>query len=340
LYALAGVLALALLACGRAAPAGPLAAPPPHFQALVVGAPDPQGNHTTLFYDSAGGRALTTLVPGNASEPRFAGAGRISYLLPGGVESADAADGADGSPRAEASDPGLLAAAHAWSSRSAMAYLAYPSSSHPERAGELVIRPARGRQATVSLPAAGAGAQLSFSPDGRLLLLVDPTTLQVRRLDGTLVFSREATAAGPPSDPVWANDGTLYFWDQRGVNATDPVSGATRTVLPGVRWYNPGASPDGRHLVFEVRDAQGLPYLRLLDAATGGLVSGFSLAGASHARFISPTELWYHEETVCDRCREPTRAADEIMRYDLGQRTERKTGVTGFVSDLRTVPGG
>jgi hypothetical protein len=338
LYALAGGLALMLLACGRAAPAGPLTAPPPRFQALVVGAPDPQGNHLTLLYDSAGARTLTTLVPGNASEPRFAGPGRISYLLPGGVESADAAAG---SSRVEASEPALLAAGHAWSSQDAMAYLAYPSSSHPDRAGELVIRPARGRAAaTVQLPgSAGTRAQLSFSPDGRLLLLVDSTMLQVRRLDGRLVFSPTARGGAPPSDAVWANDGTLYFWDARGVNASDPITGETRTVLPGVRWYNPDASPDGRHLVFEVRDAQRLPHLHLLDTATGGMVSGFALAGASHARFISPTALWYHEETVCDQCREPTQAAAEIMRYDLAQRAERTTGLAGFVADLRTGPG-
>jgi hypothetical protein len=333
-YFLVAGFALTLVACGRAAPSGPLSAPQPRFQALVVGAPDVQGNQATLLYDSAGGQALATGVPGNGSEPRFAGAHRVAFLLPGGVESAD---GVAGSPRIETTDPTLLAGGHAWSSRATLAYLAYPSSSHPDRSSELVIRPARGVATIVNLPAATGRADLRFSPDGRLLLLAHPTDLEVRRLDGSLAFT--PGQAGPaPAEATWASDGTLYFWDARGVNAADPFTGRTRTVLPGLRWYHPDASPDGRHLVFEVRDSQGLPHLRLLDTATGGLVAGFTIAGASHARFVSPAEIWYHEEAVCTACPEPTQAAGEILRYDLAQRTERATGLTGFVADVRSLP--
>jgi hypothetical protein len=337
LFALAVALPLVLAACGRPAPFSPPGASPPRFQALVVGPPEAQGNHATLLYDSAGGRALATGVPGNASEPRFAGAGRIAYLLPGGVESARVEAGPS---RTEAGDPMLLAGGHAWSSTATLAYLAYPSSSHPDRPSELVIRPAGGATTTISLPANAGPGQLWFSPDGRFLALADSIALEVRRLDGSLAFAPAASGGVRPSEATWGRAGTLYFWDARGVNASDVASGETRTVLPGLRWFNPDASPDGRHVVFETHDGQGLPRLHLLDTETGGLVSSFSLAGASHARFVSPTEIWYHDEAICGACAEPTAAASEILRYDLVRRTERTTGLAGFVADVRTLPAG
>jgi hypothetical protein len=189
----------------------------------------------------------------------------------------------------------------------------------------------------VRLPATTGRTQLRFSPDGSLLLVADSTTLQVRRLDGSLAFAPTAGVDVYPSDATWGSDGTLYFGDARGVSAGNPLTGETRAVLPGVRWYDPASSPDGRHVVFEVRDQQKLPHLRMLDTATGAIVSGFSLAGASHALFVSPTELWYHEEAVCDRCAAPTQATGEILRYDMTRRTERLTGVSGFVADVRTL---
>jgi hypothetical protein len=330
------IMSVALLACGRPAQPGHTSAPPASFQALVVGTPDAQGNRVTTLFDSTAGRTLTMPAPGNASEPLFALGGRISYLLPSGVQSADPAAGTQ---RTEATEPALLAGGHAWSSRTTLAYLAYPSHPGPDRRGELVIRPQGAPSTTVPLPASAGRGQVRFSPDGTLVLLVDATGLQVRRLDGRLVFAPPVRAGSPPSEAVWASDGTLYFWDARGVNASDPRSGATTTVLPGVRWYNPDAAPDGRHVVFEVRDGQRLPALELLDTATGRPVAGFGLLGASHARFVSQSELWYHEEVVCDACRDPTRPAEEIVRYDLAQRTGQATGVSGFVSDVRTLPG-
>jgi hypothetical protein len=196
----------------------------------------------------------------------------------------------------------------------------------------------------VALPATsawgGGPPQLQFSPDGQLLLLVDATldgaaggasraTLQVRRLDGRLVFAPISTVpgAGLPSDATWAGNRKLYFSDARGVNVADLAGGTVRTVLSGVRWYHPDTSPDGGTVVFELRDRPGAPCMMLLDTATDTLVSGYERDGATLARFVSPTEIWFHEMLGAQ-------VSSEIRGLDTVRLTEAPTGLSGFVTDV------
>ena len=339
-------LALVLVGCGRSATGGSPTPPDPTFQALVASVPDPEGNATTTRYDSATRRAQTTPAPGNASAARFTGPGRISYLVTDSIQSQDVRGGGQ---RTEAASRSLLIAGYAWSSRGALAYLAQASEPGAGRGGELVIR--RPGAATVTVPMAlGSGMaaadppQLDFSPDGSLLLLVDPlhggtagATLQVRRLDGRLVFGPASTApaAALPSDATWGDGEKLYYRDARGVNVADLRSGTTRTILPGVRWYRPDTSPDGRTIVFELHDAGGVPRLELLDTATDGVVPGFERDGATLARFVAPNEIWFHPVAPCAACGGSPEVRSEIVSLDTARVTERPTGLSGFLMDVR-----
>lgn len=339
-------LAIGLAGCGRFASGGSPTPPDSTFQALVASAPDPEGNVTTTRYDSATRRAQTTPAPGNASSARFTGPGRISYLVTDSIQSQGVQGGEQ---RTEATGRSLLIAAYAWSSRGALAYLAQAAEAGTGRGGELVI--ARPGRSTVTVPLALGSAtapadppQVAFSPDGSLLLVVDPlhagtaaATLQVRQLDGRLVFG--PTPSGPegglPSDATWGSGQKLYFRDARGVNVADLRTGTTGTILPGVRWYRPDTSPDGRTIVFELRDGLGTPRLELLDTATDTVVAGFARDGGTLARFVAPNEIWFHAVTTCAGCDAVTQVRSEIVSLDTVRVSERPTGLSGFLTDVR-----
>jgi hypothetical protein len=107
-----------------------------------------------------------------------------------------------------------------------------------------------------------------------------------------------------------------------------------------VRWYNPDASPDGRTVVFERRDGRGLPRLQLLDATTDKVVDGFERDGGSLARFVSPTDIWFHETGSCAGCTAPARGQGGIVSLDVARLTEEPISLAGFVTDVRQVPAG
>lgn len=322
---LALVVALPLMAgaCGQAVPAGPRPAPATiSYQALVAGASDPEGNTLTVRFDSMPGRARQTAVPTNASDARFTSSGAISYLLPDSIHTLAPSGGA----RTDATAGSGVIVAFAWNDGGTLAYLA-----HANAAGagsRLVIRDPAGAATTVSLSPAAAGGtpSLRFSPDGRLLLLVDvaltgSSTLQVRRLDGSLVFQ-----ASGATEATWAGARRVYFLDARGVDVADLTAGVTRTILPDLRWHAPDTSPDGRAVVFELRDGGGQPRLELLDTSTDAVVPGFEVDEGTAARFVSATEVWFHEA-----------GGAAIVSLDVERRTEAPTGLTGMVTDVRQV---
>jgi hypothetical protein len=320
-------LALLATACGRAVAGGP--APGPElttYQALVAGAADAEGNTLTERFDSAVARAQATAVPTNASGARFTATGAISYLLPDSIHTLELAGG----DRTDATSPTRVIDGFTWSDNGALAYVAH--SSAPTSGSRLVIRPSGSAASAVALPPAVGGPtpSLRFSSDGRLLLLVDAAlaagggaqgTLQVRRLDGSLLYQ-----ASGASEATWGGNRRVYFMDARGVNVADLTTGTTRTILPGARWRTPDTSPDGRTVVFELLDARGMSRLELLDASTDSVLPGFERDGGTSPRFVSPNEIWFHDM-----------GADGIVCLDVERRTETPTGLSGIVTDVRQV---
>ncbi len=253
--------------------------------------------------------------------------------------------------------------AYDWS-QNGVAYLALGSASLGS--SQLVIRSTAGTPVTVTLPEVLGGGEgsVQFAPDGNSVLVVDTmlgfmqstaqgqSPVQVRRLDGTVRFSApwDGEDASMPSDAVWGTDGRLYFWDSQGVSVANLSSGVTKTLLAGVRWYSPSVSPDGRFIVFAVRDAQGIPRLELLDTGTGSVVSGFGISSASNAVFVSPTLIWYHQEPACsgDACKrtgwatelggQTTQVLDPLLSYDLSTHSGGPVGLSGVVTDSRVLP--
>jgi hypothetical protein len=316
-------LALLAAACGTGVAGGPgSGAGTTSYQTLVVGTPDPEGNSLTVRFDSLAARSQPTAVPTNAADERFTPTGAISYRLPDSIHTLELAGGG----RTDATAPTGAIVAFAWSGGGTLAYLTHGTAM--VGGSRLVIRGVVGAPRTIALPPAvgGAAPSLRFSPDGRLLLMVDPalpgqSSLQVRRLDGGLVFQ-----AGGASEATWAGSGRVYYMDAHGVNVADLATGRARTILPDVHWQAPDSSPDGSTVVFELHDGGGLPRLELLLASTGTVLPGFERDGGTDPRFVSPTEVWFHDA-----------GGPAIVSLDIGRRTETPTGLSGVVTDVRQV---
>jgi hypothetical protein len=119
---------------------------------------------------------------------------------------------------------------------------------------------------------------IRFSPTGTYFVLVHtvttPNTFQIRRSsDGAVVW---ASPSGPldfqspgfATMAVWSQGvDRLYFRDGTGVRRWDP-SGTVTTPVPGLRWYEPSISPDGRTIAYMVLDAQANPHVELIDLQT------------------------------------------------------------------------
>lgn len=338
---------LVLAACGQTTanrpsptPTAPSPSPIVGFQALYAD-PSIQGS-PIQFFDSTVGQPR--LVHGSVNQvlrqPRFAGTDRVSVLSPEGVVSADL----NGSSR-RIEVAGSFAS-HAWGPDGTVAAV---EPADVIQGSRLVVRVPGRTPVTVSLPPYPAASErgtigLDFSPDGRLLLVQAPfavqpggpperSSIQVRRLDGTLLFGAPITKLPEvPTWAVWSADGTLYYTDPRGVVSVDTASGKARVVLADMHWSRPDVSPDGRVIVFQTWEGD-TPVLHLLDVATGK-VGGFARTWVTHPQFVSSTRLWLNEEAPCTQCMTPTQTLPSILGYDLPTRTESRTGLTGILNDF------
>lgn len=341
----AALLAVAMLvgtaACGSvathpgASPStqpNPTATPTPTFQALVGGVEKGNSGPITL-YDSATGRTTALGVLGGVIH--FAGPGRLSFLAEdGGLVSAKL-DGTD--RRVEVRGPVLE---YGWRSDGTLAYVTDTKPGAPDDRGQLVIRPVGGGPSVTADLGPGAAftgvpqQTIQFSPDGTLVMVAQTTfgssPLSIHRLDGTVLFAPQGTHG------AWAPDGRLYYSNDAGIFAADPVTGSTRTVVSGVRWYNPAVSPDGHYAVFEQWPPNDLgggpstqPWLRALDTRNGTIVSGFQLDASVSAHFVGPTRFWFQRIAHQD-----SPSLRPVVAYDLATLTESQTGLTGTVWDV------
>jgi hypothetical protein len=108
-----------------------------------------------------------------------------------------------------------------------------------------------------------------FSPNGDFVALGaqgaatsgEQAAVQVRRLDGTLVFS-----SGGTGQLTWAGESPkLYFQSATGIQVWAPDTGAV--ALPVKFWSSPSRSPGGRWLAYSTGDYPA--EVRILDTRNG-----------------------------------------------------------------------
>lgn len=123
---------------------------------------------------------------------------------------------------------------------------------------------------TITSSYIGVGAtRVEFSPTGEFVALGsrgaaasgERASVQVRRLDGTLVFSADGTG-----QQTWAGESPrFYFESSTGVKVWDPDDRVQQ--LPVKTWRSPSASPGGRWLAYTTGDNPS--ELRLIDTRSG-----------------------------------------------------------------------
>jgi hypothetical protein len=175
--------------------------------------------------------------------------------------------------------------------------------------------------------------RLSYSPDGAFISVVQSgisSFLRVWTADGRILSSSDAQGT---SMSIWSG-GSLYFHDSKGVEVWR--NGVISTLLPGIAWIRPKASPGGGQIVYEARDANGSANVFLVDTASGKIRN----LGKSRVEpaFITPRYVWYEAEPVCvaaGTC-EPTVpgiATGTTYIYDLQDGIETESVITS-VADV------
>jgi hypothetical protein len=159
------------------------------------------------------------------------------------------------------------------------------------------------------VPAFGADPtqlfRVGFSADGQFVAMSamyaigqpgsgSQAPVQVRRLDGSLVATSadSITFSQSLTNFIWVGS-SLYFADKNGIEMWN--QSRVVEVLPGVHWIRPKLSPDGRLIVYHWLDANGLPHVFVLDAATG-TVSQVSSLGGAEGSFLTSRYAWYQQE--------------------------------------------
>jgi hypothetical protein len=190
----------------------------------------------------------------------------------------------------------------------------------------------------------GAGAEdmsleVMFSPNGQFVSLVDyvlkGATLQVRRLDGSLVGAEirsDQSNPNPPRMGVWSGK-DLFFRDNQGVERWS--NGDIKPFLPGVAWLHPWASPNGGQIVYAVRGTDGFARVSLVDTSNGR-TRQLSSQPRTWPIFLTPRYVWYRGERACRAndpiCRDAT-LSDTTYIHDLQTGTEWESIITN-VADV------
>ena len=187
----------------------------------------------------------------------------------------------------------------------------------------------------------GPLVQLEFSSGGQYLLTYTESPKQSERpnfivfaMDGSVAFQSATANFG-----VWDKSGNrLYFLaaklagDISGqVSSWDP-GGAPAIRSRGLASYIwPTISPDGRFIVFDSYDTNGLPHPWRLDTASGALVE-LSAARSSGPVFVGASVIWSTEEQPCQCGPSGNSAPDgKVVAHDLQSGADTVVGdFTGF----------
>ena len=115
-----------------------------------------------------------------------------------------------------------------------------------------------------------------------------------------------------PNMALWSPTSDRLYYRISGDVWTWAASSGPRLFLPGVSWYYPTISADGRHLAYAVLRPDGLHDMYVADLATGTPPVKIG-AGRNLPMFLNATQLWYRSEGqgICGP------SGDRPLIYDL-----------------------
>ena len=155
-------------------------------------------------------------------------------------------------------------------------------------------------------------------------------------LEGATVVMSIVPPAGTPivSSPLkalWSPiSETLYFEQDGGAWRWTKAAGRM-PYLPGVAWTNATISPDGAHLAYAVRRADGLHDVYLVDLAHEGHPMRIGKGANNLPVFLNSTQLWFRPETSEPGCTGPVPPGPVIYNVTNG------TSAPSIIDNVRRV---
>jgi hypothetical protein len=209
-----------------------------------------------------------TLCPAPPGAPRFISGSLVGIWNPGDIYTVDLLTGARTQVLTYVHNDGPVVTLD-WSSDQSFVYGRLTKDGH-SISFHIVLHGSDRIVSTVVGTGLGVGStRAEFSPSGDYVALGAPggatsgeqASVQVRKLDGTLVFS-----SGGTGQLTWAGEAPkLYFESSTGVQTWDPVNGAR--AIPVTTWQEPRRSPGGRWLSYRTRDYPST--VRIIDTRGG-----------------------------------------------------------------------
>jgi hypothetical protein len=155
-------------------------------------------------------------------------------------------------------------------------------------------------------------------------------------LEGATVVLSIVPPAGTPigSSPLMAlwspTSDTLYFEQSGDVWTWTKAAGRSR-YLPGVAWTNASISPDGGHLAYAVKRADGLHDVYLVDLAHDGHPVRIGKGANNLPVFLNSIQLWFRPETSQPGCTGPVPPGPVIYNVTNG------TSAPSIIDNVRRV---
>ena len=169
-----------------------------------------------------------------------------------------------------------------------------------------------------------------FTPSGKhAYVLNQPLQQQASLLvveAGKVVFSVLPPAGKDwpenawPAMAVWSPTAeTLYYRQGTDIWKWSSGSGAQK-FLPGVKWFYPTISPDGRWLAYAVEIPNFLHDVYVVDLAHGGTPQKIGPGAHNYPVFLNDSQLWLMAESLYTGCADNTEL--KPMVYNVVSRTE------------------
>jgi hypothetical protein len=168
---------------------------------------------------------------------------------------------------------------------------------------------------------------VGFSGDGTLVAVEttfpnggsgQTAPLQIRRTDGTLLYSRDHGTMG-----VWA--GNVYYFRDGNQHYRWSTDGLTPITLTPTgqfgNWIRPHASPDGGKLVFYWRDLSQSPHVAVLNLARG-VTTAEGPAGRIEPAFADQNNIWDQGEGPCSDCMGGVGPTGRAYLFDVAGQAE------------------